>query len=282
MNLAIKDITTALDIIENIDLVEEEMLKLPQAPCPVRHHFGPGVYIREIFMAAGTFAVGHEWKKDHMNIFLKGKVHMIKDDGTTQIIEAPMIFTGKPGRKIGMILEDLVWLNVIPTEETDIDTIEDQIIDKSPGFNLNKSSLRLLKDASAQEDYLAALADLDVSEDDFRAECEREDDLIPFPEVTDSVKVSDSQIEGKGLFATAEFTPGQVIAPTRLAGLRTPAARFINHSANPNAVLCASGQVLYLMAINYISGCRGGQDGDEITIDYRQSAETIRSQPCQS
>lgn len=282
MNLAIKDIATALDVVENIDLVESEMLKMPQAPCPVRHHFGPGVYIREIFMAAGTFAVGHNWKKDHMNIFLKGKVHMIKDDGTTDIIEAPMIFTGKPGRKIGMILEDMVWLNVYPTEERDIDTIEDEIIDKSPGFKLNTDALRLLTDTTDQDDYLAAMADLDVDEAVFRAESDRHDDLIPFPENVTSVKIADSRIEGKGLFATADFTPGEVIAPARLAGLRTPAARYINHSASPNAVLCSHGQVLYLMATNYISGCRGGQNGDEITISYRQSAETVRSLSCQS
>ena len=35
-----------------------EVLKQPQVACPVTHHFGPSIYIREVVMPAGTVVVG--------------------------------------------------------------------------------------------------------------------------------------------------------------------------------------------------------------------------------
>ena len=35
--------------------LEKEMLEMPQADCPVAHHFGPGIYIREVTLPAGIF-----------------------------------------------------------------------------------------------------------------------------------------------------------------------------------------------------------------------------------
>jgi len=86
------------------------------------------------------------------------------------------------------------------------------------------------------------------------------------------VKIGDSPIEGKGLFATATIEQGEVIAPAGIKGKRTIAGRFTNHSANPNAflVLHENGDV-DLVAKYYISGCKAGFDGEEITIDYRQA-----------
>ena len=63
----------------------------------------------------------------------------------------------------------------------------------------------------------------------------------------------------------------ELIAPARLDGQRTPAARYINHSRMPNAdaAMTETGDI-YLFALRPIAGCRGGQLGEEITIDYRR------------
>ena len=57
--------------------LEKEMLGMPQADCPVAHHFGPGIYIREVTLPAGIFAVGHTQRYEHLNIMLTGKVAII-------------------------------------------------------------------------------------------------------------------------------------------------------------------------------------------------------------
>ena len=84
--------------------------------------------------------------------------------------------------------------------------------------------------------------------------------------------VAASKIDGKGVFATGDIIEGEVIAPARIANKRTPAGRFTNHAKNPNAmmILLDNGDI-NLVAKRAISGCKGGNLGEEITIDYRQA-----------
>lgn len=102
----------------SMDVIESEMLSLPQVECPVTHHFGPGVYIREAFLPAGTYVMGHAHKCEHMNMMIKGKMAVIVN-GEAKVIEGPYIFTGQPGRKLAYILEDTVFQNIYGTDETD-------------------------------------------------------------------------------------------------------------------------------------------------------------------
>ena len=94
----------SLAVVANMANAEKELLQHPQVDCPVVHHFGPNLCIRELFMPAGTLAIGHRQKFEHMNIMLSGKVMIIDEQGNTNVLTAPMIFVGKPGRKIGYVL----------------------------------------------------------------------------------------------------------------------------------------------------------------------------------
>jgi len=107
------------------------MLQREQAEYQEIHHFFPGMYIREAFIPKGTFVVGHYHKTEHLNIFLKGKATLINDKGEATVMEAPMMFMAKPGRKIAYADEDMVWQNIFVTDETDIDKLEDMLLDKS-------------------------------------------------------------------------------------------------------------------------------------------------------
>ena len=122
--------------IERIDPlagVEAAMLDAEQVDCPVQHHFGPGIYIREAFLPAGTYVMGHAHKSEHLNVMLKGKMAVIVD-GEAKVIEGPCIFTGQAGRKFAYIIEDTVFQNIYATTETDLDVIEDMFIDKSEAW----------------------------------------------------------------------------------------------------------------------------------------------------
>lgn len=274
-DIALADVSHALTTESAVQEVEKQMLDLPQVECSVTHHFGPGVYVREVRIPAGTFSVGHHQNFQHLNIMVRGKVIMLADDGTVQEVTAPRVFTSKPGRKIGMIVEDMIWQNVYATDETDIDTLEATYLTKSDSWlesDEAKRKMAYLHHQIDRDDYAAMLHECGVTEELARAQSEYRGDQIPFPGGNISVKVSDSPIEGKGLFALSPFASDEMIAPARLAGCRTPAGCYTNHSGAPNARMAPmeNGDI-YLVAVRDIRGCHGGDAGEEITVDYRQA-----------
>ena len=117
----------------SLDHIEAMMLAAPQIDCPVSHHFGHGIYMREAFLPAGTYIMGHAHKHEHMNIMLKGKMAVIVN-GEAKVIEGPYIFTGQAGRKFAYIIEDTVFVNAYATEETDVDKLEEMFVDKSDAW----------------------------------------------------------------------------------------------------------------------------------------------------
>lgn len=255
--------------------VVDKMLEMEQVDCPVTHHFGPGIYMRELNIKAGVFSVAHYQKKAHLNFLVSGKVLMLSDDGTVKELTGPYIYTAPPSRKVGLIMEDMKWLNIYPTDETDIETLENTYLDKADNWKDSDEAKRQLERLSREldrKDYLEALNDIGYTEEQVRLESEIDQDLIPFPFGSFGVSVSESEIEGKGLFAASPFKNGDFIAPARIDGKRTPAGRYINHSKSPNAefVLMPNGDIM-VAALRDITGCKGGFLGEEITIDYRRS-----------
>lgn len=263
---------------EQIEQLESHMLDLPQTECPVVHHFGPGIYIREVTLPAGTFAVGHTQKHEHLNIMLTGAVEILDDDGTTKVLRAPMIFVGKPGRKVGLILETCTWQNVYPNpdNERDVDVLEARWVEKSGAWQAHEAAHQLELTNLHQEDRddfneVVRQAGFDLVT--VQQQSENLADQIPMPDGFGAkVTIRPSPIHGKGVFLSAPVEPGELIAPARVAGLRTPVGRYTNHSKNPNAQFVMDDQgTIFLIAIRPISGCLGGGQGEEVTVDYRQA-----------
>lgn len=256
------------------DRAEALALEMPQEDCPVQHLFGPGIYMRVVTIKAGTFSIGHRQTTVHQNIMLKGVVQMFNEDGTRgELLRAPVQFVGQPGRKVGLILEDMAWMNVYATDETDIEKLEATYLDKSEAWKRADSArhLRLTARREADRlDYFLMLDEAGISHSTALAQSRNEADQTPMPPGY-AVRVMASPIEGLGLFATSGFRPGDIIAPARVAGYRTPAGRYTNHSAEPNAYMRRHGADIDLVALRPIAGCKGGEPGDEITIDYRQA-----------
>ena len=261
-----------------IKFMEYAMMDMPQAECPVRHVFMPGLYVRELTMKAGTFAIGLYQRFPQVNVFERGKVRIVNADGTTTDLCAPMTFIGQPGQKCGLVLEDTVWLNIYATDETDIETLEATYFDKS----LSPSPTKMIEDKTADiEGFKQVLFDTGYTDDIVRTQSEDETDQIPFPYGAYKIGVFPSPIEGKGIFATADISKNEIIAPSRIGGKRTPAGRYTNHSETPNAKMVHSDGNIYLMATRDIKGCLGGCIGEEVTTDYRDNVNLIRSLPCQ-
>lgn len=115
-----------------IDVVRGVQDQLSQSPdvidVPVQHHFAPGVYMRQMDAAAGTLVVSKMHRTEHMNILLKGSLTVATEDGI-QLMTAPCVLKSMPGTKrIGYFHEDSSWITVHPTEEIDLEKIEQQVI----------------------------------------------------------------------------------------------------------------------------------------------------------
>jgi hypothetical protein len=268
----------ALEINDRIDpeILEPYLLSAPQAECPVVHHFGPGVYVREVTIPTGALAMGHKQRFEVLNIVLKGSVAIIDGDAV-KVISAPTIFVSKPGRKLGYCIEECVWQNVYPNpdNERDIEKLEARFLEKSEFYQAYKQTYieELGKMYQPErDDYAAMLAELGFSEQQVRAETEITDDMIDMPEVYASrLSLRDSPIEGKGLYLSCSAKAGEMIAPARIDGRRTIAGRYVNHSHKPNCKYVTLGNGVMLVAIRDISGAIGGSPGEELTADYRQA-----------
>ena len=263
----------ALTTLANFANPEQALLAHKQTDCPVTHHFGPSLCIREVFMPAGTLAIGHRQKFDHMNIMLQGKVMVVGDNGEFVTLTAPLMFVGKPGRKVGYVLEDVIWQNVYATDLKDINDVEDYFIEKSLDWQTDaeaKFAVNAIAHNASREDYLAVLSESGISHEIARQQTENEDDRLDLDNA--NFRVAKSPIDGLGLYVTSSVNEGDIICPARIDGMRTQAGRYTNHALNPNAkmVLLDNGDI-NLVALTDIQGCQGGDIGTEATIDYRKA-----------
>jgi hypothetical protein len=143
-----KPVLTNQDIEEVERLFLQQVPKMDEAPlaegevgvrlieCPVTHRFEPGVYIREIFMPAGSFVIGHEHLTKHQNVILCGRAE-VTAGGPKQTIVGPCVFESAAGvRKTLLVLEDMRWMTLHPnpTNERDIERLEDSLRVKSDSF----------------------------------------------------------------------------------------------------------------------------------------------------
>ena len=107
---------------QKVDRLEQSMCAMPQAECPVRHYFAPGMYAREITIPKGVTLIGAIHKTENLCILSKGKLELVTDTGTVTI-EAPCTVLVKPGTKnAALALEDSVWTNFLPNPDNETDT----------------------------------------------------------------------------------------------------------------------------------------------------------------
>jgi hypothetical protein len=129
--------------------VQQELAKLPQLDCPLKHHFAPGAYAREILLPKGSLVIGKIHKHAHINVVSKGRVSVMTEFGRMDI-EAPCTFVSQVGTKRAVYAhEDTVWTTVHVTTETDLEKLEDEIIAKTyddvPSLEFINKSLKMLE-----------------------------------------------------------------------------------------------------------------------------------------
>lgn len=94
------------------------------------HNFSDGLYAKQMTIPKGYVAGQHAHTFSHLSILAKGKV-IVKTDTTEQIYEAPAcIEIRKNVNHMITALDDSVWFCVHATDETDVDRIDEVLIQK--------------------------------------------------------------------------------------------------------------------------------------------------------
>lgn len=108
--------------------------EFPQVDCPLIHRFQDDnkVYLREIYMPANIYVIGHEHKFEHYNIVVSGRAKVLFDGKVHDIVAGNTFRSGPGVRKVLRIDEDMRWITVHhnPTGETDIRVLEDKLVNK--------------------------------------------------------------------------------------------------------------------------------------------------------
>jgi len=98
------------------------------AIAPVRHHFAPGLYAREIFLPAGTRIVGKIHRTAHLMTVVAGSGFLWNEFAAYEY-RAPFTHLTTPGAKnVLWVREDSIIVTYHPTTLTDLAAIEREII----------------------------------------------------------------------------------------------------------------------------------------------------------
>lgn len=239
---------------------------MPQADIRTTHAFYPGRYERTIVIPPWTVLTGAIHKTPYRVRLERGSIAVNTDDGV-QLLTAPLEFDAPAGvKRIGRVLEqEVTWVDIYenPDNCTDVFTLEERLY-IVPECGLGENRARALVDRD-REDYAKFLTQFGVTQAVMDA-IVATPDVIPMPEGFEVI-VKESRLHGLGLFALKYFAAGELICPGRIDGHRTPAGRYINHSADPNATSVKTGDDIAAVALRPI------HPGDEILICYRTAVK---------
>lgn len=96
---------------------------------PVKHHFGPDVYMRQMDAKARTLVISKMHSTEHFNILLKGAASLITEDGIKDVYAGQIMLSKAGTKRIGYFHEDSSWLTIHPNtlNETNTEKLEDDL-----------------------------------------------------------------------------------------------------------------------------------------------------------
>ena len=129
-NIELRRATQLAKECPELNQLERELAWEPIAPPPVVHTFTPGLYARTIFLKAGTLCTSKIHKTEHQYIVSRGSCRVWIPGIGWEMIKAPYHGITKVGTRRALhILEDTIWTTFHPTMSTDLDEIENEIIE---------------------------------------------------------------------------------------------------------------------------------------------------------
>ena len=108
--------------------IEKEILAMPQVTLPVEHYQIDGVYVRSMFIPAGTILTGKIHNFESIAILAKGRIR-ITNGTDSYVISEGHIMVDQPGvKRLGYAETDVIFITVHRTDNTEIDDIEKELV----------------------------------------------------------------------------------------------------------------------------------------------------------
>lgn len=108
--------------------IEKVLLNGVQVDCPVKHYQVDGVYVRSMFIPAGTILTGKIHNFENIAILAQGTIR-ISNGTESYVISAPHVMVDKPGvKRIGYAETDVTFITVHKTVNTEIEAIEKELV----------------------------------------------------------------------------------------------------------------------------------------------------------
>mgnify|MGYP003142809165 CR=1 FL=1 len=95
---------------------------------PLKHSFGKGLYVREVFNPAGELIITKIHKYDHPYFLLSGEMSILDKEGEKRIVAPHYGITKANTKRIIFAHTDCIFVTVHATNKTDLDEIEKEII----------------------------------------------------------------------------------------------------------------------------------------------------------
>lgn len=93
-----------------VEQLEYQLSQMPDGFFPTEHLFLPGMYLRKIFMPAGSLLTSMKHKTRHSFVIMSGKLRVMDQEGVVEY-EAPFIGVTEAGTKrVLYIHEDTTWI----------------------------------------------------------------------------------------------------------------------------------------------------------------------------
>ena len=131
--------------------------------CPTTHKFTDGMYIREIFMPAGSLITSKIHKTEHPYVVSYGKTAVSIDGKDWHEITAPYTGITYPGtRRVLYILEDCIWttfhrIEGMKSEYNDLNDEEKEKIVNEIENDILEPHLNYLTGTDIKQEYLKEL-----------------------------------------------------------------------------------------------------------------------------
>ena len=111
--------------------LEVAMRAMPQIESEPNHYHINGVYVRELFIPAGTLLTGKIHNHESIGILAQGRLRIT--NGTDSIIvEAPYVTVDKPGvKRLGYAETDCTFLCVHRTDCKTIEEMEEELVSET-------------------------------------------------------------------------------------------------------------------------------------------------------
>lgn len=126
---------------QDVDIyeIEKKLAELEQLEMEPEHIFAGGVYIRQLKLEKGSLVIGKRHRHASCNILMEGELSLFVGGGKPPVkISGPLIFESEPNvKKMVYCHTDVVFMNVHPTDKTDIDEIESEFIIPEEEYRLS-------------------------------------------------------------------------------------------------------------------------------------------------